>query len=458
MALINPSSLYSEGAVTVDSTPSVNFYAQLMAKKQAKKDALDQYYTKLMDDTQGKENQMRSNDIEEGWQQKLNDWQNFYMNPENRKAITNPSKYGYEKANRFNSMHQDLLSDARKSKEQLDQEKIVNAHRLSGHWFPTDNDMAEVHNISKSIYDPSRKITDTDPQTGLQIQREPSVNNLSVNVPDVTPAEKNQMMKGAMGNIKPTEVAGEPDKANGLITYTSGYKPDDVKSIATNYANNVASNRKFMNSYERLMHDEPTYNRYNQAYKKYFPEEAAMNAEATTGSRVQKYTDPNEWYKRQAVRHANSLENIKVNAYYNSKDPEAINKNVDALIQKHLENSKSLNGEVPMSAATFKDLTGETLTKRTVVKIDDDGNYSYGKKEVDDNGNETGKIVGLKTVPYGEAKDRLTKSLKPALVGNVQTDKTAPEVPTYKKADLLKNGWTNDQINTAVKAGKIKVN
>lgn len=67
MALINPSALYTEGAVKLDTTPSLNFYAQLLAKKQAKKDALDQYYQKLMDTTQGRENQMRPIDIEEGW-------------------------------------------------------------------------------------------------------------------------------------------------------------------------------------------------------------------------------------------------------------------------------------------------------------------------------------------------------------------------------------------------------
>lgn len=34
----------------------------------------------------------------------------------------------------------------------------------------------------------------------------------------------------------------------------------------------------------------------------------------------------------------------------------------------------------------------------------------------------------------------------------------ASSAPTYKKSDLLKGGWTEDQIKKAVKAGKIKVN
>jgi len=326
MALINPPSLYTAGAVKFDSTPSVNFYAQLMARQQAKRDALDQYYSKLMSDTEGRENQMRTSDIEQGWGQKFNDWQSFYMNPQNRKAILNPSKYGYEKVNKFNMMHQDLIADARKSTQELGKEKLINEHRISGKWFPTDSDVNEAHQISKSIYDPSRKIVDTDPSTGMQVERDPDVSYLSLNIPDVTPTEKNQMMKGAVGKIEPATVAGEPDKARGLITMTSAYRPEDVKSIATNYANNVAQNRKFTNSYERLMHDEATYHKYNEVFKKYFPEagdiqtpaqmaaaEAAMNAEGATSSKVQKWTDPQEWYSHEATRKRNRIQIAKMN-------------------------------------------------------------------------------------------------------------------------------------------------
>jgi len=43
MAIINDPRLYSAGAVTFDATPSTNLYGQLMAKKQAKMEALDEY-------------------------------------------------------------------------------------------------------------------------------------------------------------------------------------------------------------------------------------------------------------------------------------------------------------------------------------------------------------------------------------------------------------------------------
>lgn len=39
-----------------------------------------------------------------------------------------------------------------------------------------------------------------------------------------------------------------------------------------------------------------------------------------------------------------------------------------------------------------------------------------------------------------------------------ETPTTTEEIPTYSKADLLSNGWTQENINEAVKQGKIKVN
>ena len=43
MAIQNDPRLYSGGNVEFDSTPTVNLYGNLLAKRQAKMDALDQY-------------------------------------------------------------------------------------------------------------------------------------------------------------------------------------------------------------------------------------------------------------------------------------------------------------------------------------------------------------------------------------------------------------------------------
>ena len=462
MALINPPSLYTAGAVKFDSTPSVNFYAQLMARQQAKRDALDQYYSKLMSDTEGRENQMRTSDIEQGWGQKFNDWQSFYMNPQNRKAILNPSKYGYEKVNKFNMMHQDLIADARKSTQELGKEKLINEHRISGKWFPTDSDVNEAHQISKSIYDPSRKIVDTDPSTGMQVERDPDVSYLSLNIPDVTPTEKNQMMKGAVGKIEPATVAGEPDKARGLITMTSAYRPEDVKSIATNYANNVAQNRKFTNSYERLMHDEATYHKYNEVFKKYFPEagdiqtptqmaaaEAAINAEGATSTKVQKWTDPQEWYARENVRQRHRLQlaalgdayargrqefahaltqadkqtaNLWIDDYIDGLADKAVN--TPAVTYKTAKGDITQEHIIPLDATLAKALAKDGI-QPDQLRVTVDGNFRPVWFERDKNGvvQKTGDVAAvdnIRSVPI--AKDQVKLALGKTSAGTKQTN------------------------------------
>ena len=183
-----PSNLYSGGAVVFNSQPSVNFYAQLMQRQQAKRDALDQYYQKaLMDVTPAG---MRNVDITGGFTKKLNDWQEFAMNPQNRKYLLNPRLDQYKTATQFNQMHADLLSDIQKSKEAAADEKTLNTYRLNGRWNPTDDDLNIAHNMGLSIYDPIRK------DVGL--------NDLSVNMPQYTPLQEKQAYQAATQGLKPS--------------------------------------------------------------------------------------------------------------------------------------------------------------------------------------------------------------------------------------------------------------
>lgn len=232
----NPSNLYMGDAVVLDSRPSVNLALQLMAKQQAKKDALDKYYSKLIDDTTGNEDKMRPIDIEQGWGKKLNDWQMFYMNPENKKNILNPNRDGYKTVNRLNAMHQDLIADARKSKDFLSQEMKVAALNNSGHWNPTDADKDEAHQLSKSIYDNSRMITEGDEVSGLPITREPSINKLSTNYPAFDANKQSQFSKNVIGEIKPKydESKARFDSKSGEIFLPKNYSQEDIKKIADN--------------------------------------------------------------------------------------------------------------------------------------------------------------------------------------------------------------------------------
>ena len=95
MALINPSSLYSGGNVALDSTPSTNLYGQLLARKQAKMQALDQYDQQRINSVNG--SGVRDRD-REGFDTRLNELRNYYnQNKDSIRKGTTPQAYEYEK-------------------------------------------------------------------------------------------------------------------------------------------------------------------------------------------------------------------------------------------------------------------------------------------------------------------------------------------------------------------------
>ena len=95
MALINPSNLYSGEAERFNSQPSVTLAANLMAKRQAREDALDKYYSGLPNTINDKG--VRDIDIPV-IHQKVGEMQQYYM--QNKAQIqqgTTPEAYYYSK-------------------------------------------------------------------------------------------------------------------------------------------------------------------------------------------------------------------------------------------------------------------------------------------------------------------------------------------------------------------------
>jgi len=95
MAVHNPSTLYTGGAVVFNSQPEVNMYANLLAKRQAKMDALDQYDMKRMNSIN--DAGLRDKD-RQPFDQKLQDLRGYYNTNKDliRKGNT-PEAYEYEK-------------------------------------------------------------------------------------------------------------------------------------------------------------------------------------------------------------------------------------------------------------------------------------------------------------------------------------------------------------------------
>lgn len=347
MALINDPRLYSGGSERLDSRPHTQLYAQLMQRKQAKEDALDQYYQNLHKSINPAG--MRTKDIDGGFSKKLSDWTAFGTQNSNR--IKNPkTPEDRVLANQHMGMYQDLLMDINKSKEAAAQEMELAKQKISGKWNPTDDDMDVASAIGASIYEPQYY---KDPE----IRTKPyTLNDLSLNVPQVTPKEQEEFYKAAVGNLKPGKTYDETklrrDKISGqvFIPYQQSYEQDAVKKIGDNAGVLFPGNRTPIGvHYEKLLHDPNFFEEANQAYQSVYgkdeivdtPKKAAqaaaiMNtrADVSTGEEIK--NDESLDFQRQkemeAIRQANREKNMRrANDYVLARDSFRRNQNAKVI-------------------------------------------------------------------------------------------------------------------------------
>lgn len=109
MAIQNHPDLYTAGAVRFDATPSVNLYGQLMAKKQAKMEALDEYDRQRINSI----NPQGVRDVDrQRFDQRINDIRGYYnINKDKIRRGNSAEAYEYEK------MFRDVNQFVNQSKE-----------------------------------------------------------------------------------------------------------------------------------------------------------------------------------------------------------------------------------------------------------------------------------------------------------------------------------------------------
>lgn len=122
MALQTPPNIYSAGAVTVSSQPSVNLYAQVLARKQAREEALDAYEMNRIN----RMNEAGVRDIDrQGLDAKIIDMKTYYQaNKDKIRKGGTPEAYNYEK------MYRDTLAGVSKSKNATARAETFNKIRL----------------------------------------------------------------------------------------------------------------------------------------------------------------------------------------------------------------------------------------------------------------------------------------------------------------------------------------
>lgn len=155
MELRNDPRLYSAGAVAFDSSPSVNVYAQLMAKKQAKDEAIDEYYRKLPStlNSAGMRDQDRA-----GFDQAVAEWQKHWIQNKNKIRKGN-SQEAFDAEQKFRSLQEAIQRSKDAAKTDLELGKM-RFSKENSYIFDDDDFVNSQHQHSLPIWDARHKPMD----------------------------------------------------------------------------------------------------------------------------------------------------------------------------------------------------------------------------------------------------------------------------------------------------------
>lgn len=220
---------YSGGAVILDSTPYTQYYLQQQAKEQAKAEALDKYYQDQVASISSKG--LRDVDMNY-FGQKYKELQNLYM--QNKDAIKNPTKYGFEKAQEYNQRRQELINLPSISKQAQDEK--LQALKISMN--PANREILDMNTFGEDlrlhdlpINDPRRKAVD--------------LANVRFLAKPLTPSELNSYINTKLSKIGTTGTYGESKKVGNYMVetpYTEEYSKDNLKKLGENIKAEGASN------------------------------------------------------------------------------------------------------------------------------------------------------------------------------------------------------------------------
>lgn len=255
---------YSGGTVVLHAPNYAGYFQQAMAHRQAKQQALSQYYDRV----QTSINPAGVRDVDmEGWQKKADDWNKFGI--ENRDNLVDPRRDGGRALNQFNSMHRDLLGDTQKSKQAASKEmalqKIYSDPRKAS--LATKNDLLLAHGLSSSIYDKNHYKDDGVTPHDLSefsfnaapfdIRKQVAANQ------EVTRGMKKDRTLGAPGAV-------DRDRWEVRIPYTEQHSKSNLTAIAQRMGQLYQGDPSMQQYYENQTVDPDTYKQRNDAYQSVF--------------------------------------------------------------------------------------------------------------------------------------------------------------------------------------------
>jgi len=236
--------IYTFGQVKLDTSSLADLQGKLLAKKQAKEEALNKYFEKQMGALSSEG--IAKNDMPD-YEKSISELKDYWK--QNAQAIR---KGGQSKAD-FDNKVQGIKNFISESKDKKSQTLKYREQFQFGNKIPTDTDMEILGYMELPIRSPKR----INPKTGNPY----GLTDLSVQIPPFTPSKKQSWIANISKDIQPVE--GKPtktiDKTSGkeIFTYPLSYDDKKIKFMADNAAASLRADREALNYYEQLK-NEPT--------------------------------------------------------------------------------------------------------------------------------------------------------------------------------------------------------
>jgi hypothetical protein len=506
MALINPLGVYTGGNVVFNSNPYTAFATNMMQRKAARDEAMDNYYRDLNKSINPAG--VRTQDIN-GFMQRTNALQDYWQ--KNRDAIKNPRLDNGASQTEYNSRYQDIQGYINSSKQaELQKKPFVDAlsdpdkrERVS------DRMLYDVHLHDLPLDDQNRKQFD--------------ITQEDFNPKQMTSDDWQKYYKGVGEGITPDKndilITPSPtDKFTNIETTVARYTPEKLQTIGnlakTDYDSDHRLQYNFNQSHpfkDWKQEHEGEFNKYNSIYQQIYGKDIQDDRDLHSAIVLSKKIEPTSIAKtaenRKAISdynfaHQKELEGIRfahqqalarlrksLGLKEDGSDDDGLW--IDGYVKNKIDQGKAAQYYDKNSGKWIgaKEISLDPISEQSLkvngqspdfVYAMPDGNLKYGiyRREVDKAGKPTGDFLtskdGKKVVDMTNVRTISQPELKAAIAKNTGVkhfnqemssggksqaapNKTPVTQDGYSRDELKAAGWSDEQIKVAIKAGKIKV-
>lgn len=302
MALnINPS-IYSGGAVEFDSSPTVNLYAQVMARKQAQEQAKQQSLDEYIRGLNTKINPAGKRTVDdEAFQAMYGKWQNYAIQNKDRLL-----KNDIAAQSEFNSLYQNIMNLVAESKQAEEQKKPFVEMAID----PTKRRELDETTLFPQIQSHDQPLYIKD-EKGEYVR---NPNRKTIDYTSVTFEPKFDFTKGFEGWSKGMDkgkkiggiVRNDPKTGQVIRSFEESFSPDQIGRIATNAMRDVSEDKDtrayYLKRFKNIKEDE--YNKLNEAFQSVYGKEVDLGV----GGKKPNYIDsPEELAAADAILQAKSM-------------------------------------------------------------------------------------------------------------------------------------------------------